>query len=135
MKNDMAYILFTEEQIQARVKEMGAAITEKYNPSPNHGIENFNSFSMIILRLYNLFQGPIGVLAYSIKLAASSGPITLMLSCSFCEKFLVVNTQSDIDISASLFSSNPTRYSMQSLANQLSPSASIIYSPVDLSNP
>ena len=30
MKNDMAYILFTEEQIQARVKEMGAAITEKY---------------------------------------------------------------------------------------------------------
>ena len=30
MKNDMAYILFTEEQIQARVKDMGAAITEKY---------------------------------------------------------------------------------------------------------
>ena len=30
MKNDMEYILFTEEQIRDRVKEMGAAITEKY---------------------------------------------------------------------------------------------------------
>ncbi|MGI6029504.1 MAG: hypoxanthine phosphoribosyltransferase [Candidatus Heteroscillospira sp.] len=30
MNNDMAYVLYTEEQIQNRVKEMGAAITEKY---------------------------------------------------------------------------------------------------------
>ena len=30
MKNDIEYVLFTEEQIQNRVKEMGAYITEKY---------------------------------------------------------------------------------------------------------
>jgi hypoxanthine phosphoribosyltransferase len=30
MKNDLAYVLFTEEQLRQRVAEMGRAITEKY---------------------------------------------------------------------------------------------------------